>query len=363
MATIMLSHYNRGLMRTFANLDDRLQAVPASVVRSLAAVERGAGRAQLFARQLPLLLEQLAHRARIESVRASSAIEQIVVPDARLRAVVDRGQNPRTRPEAELAGYRDALDLLLLRSPEVGSPFTTPFLLRLHRLLWAHTAASGGRFKDVDNRVVDRHADGLQVDRFRTVPARDTPFYVSELHDRLEVAFVAGVHHPVLLTAAYALDLLVIHPFDNGNGRVARLATTALLLQSGFDVVRYVPVEGLIDKTSDRYYESLKASTDGWHEGTHDVWPWFGYLAERVAEAYQVFEERADATMPAGSKQARVRAVVASLDSTFSFDDVRAVVPGVSDATIRVTLQRLRDEGAVEALGQGRSARWRRIEP
>lgn len=349
-------------MRTFAELDDRLRAVPAPVVRSLAAIERGAGRSQLFARQLPVLLEQLAHRARIESVRASSAIEQIIVPDARLRAVVDRGQSPRTRPEAELAGYRDALDFVL-RSPETAAPFSTPFLLRLHRYLWAHTVSTGGRLKEADNRVVDRHPDGSRVDRFRTVPARDTLFYVSELHDRLEVAFDAGDHHPVLLTAAYALDLLVIHPFDNGNGRVARLATTALLLRSGFDVVRYVPVEGLIDRTSDRYYESLKASTDGWHDGSHNVWPWFGYLAERIAQAYGVFEDRAGAAMPAGSKQARVRTIVASmLETTFSFDDIRAALPGVSDATIRVTLQRLRDEGAVEVLGHGRSARWRRIE-
>lgn len=349
-------------MRTFVGLDDRLQAVPASVVRSLAAIERGAGRAQMFARQLPMLLEQLAHRARIESVRASSAIEQIIVPDARLRAVVDRGQNPRTRPEAELAGYRDALDDVL-RSAEAASPLSTSYLLRLHRLLWAHTALTGGRLKEADNRVVDRGPDGSRVDRFRTVPARDTPFYVSELHDRLEIALGAAEHHPVLLTAAYALDLLVIHPFDNGNGRVARLTTTALLLRFGFDVVRYVPVEGLIDRTSDRYYEALKASTDGWHDGSHDVWPWFGYLAGRVAEAYGVFEDRAGATMPTGSKQARVRAVVASmLEPTFSFDEIRAALPGVSDATIRVTLQRLREEGAVAALGQGRSARWRRTE-
>lgn len=349
-------------MRTFADLDARLQTVPASVVRSLAAIERGAGRTQLYARQLPMLLEQLAYRARIESVRASSAIEQVIVPDARLRAVVDRGQSPRTRDESELAGYRDALDHVL-RAPDTALPLTTPYLLRLHRLLWAHTASTGGRLKEADNRVVDHQPDGSRLDRFRTVPARDTPFYVSELHDRLEVAFDSGEHHPVLLTAAYALDLLVIHPFDNGNGRVARLSTTALLLRSGFDVVRYVPVEGLIDKTSDRYYECLKASTDGWHDGSHDVWPWFGYLAERLAQAYEVFEERAGTAMPAGSKQARVRAVVASLlEPTFSFDEVRSAVPGVSDATIRVALQRMRDEGVVAALGQGRSARWRRIE-
>lgn len=346
-------------MRTFTDLNARLGTVPAPVVRSLAAIERGAGRSQVFARQLPLLLDQLARRARIESVRASSAIEQVVVPDARLRAVVDRGRAPRTRPEAEIAGYRDALDAIL-RSPEASS-MTNAYLLRLHRLLWAPTASPGGRLKEADNRVVERRPGGLRVDRFRTVSARDTPFFVSELHDRLDVALGASDHHPVLLTGAYALDLLVIHPFDDGNGRVARLATTALLLAADFDVVRYVPVEGLIDRTSDRYYESLRDSTDGWHDGTHDVWPWLGYLAERIAEAYQVFEDRADVAVSAGAKQDRVRSVILLMKGTFSFDDVRAALPGVSDGTIRKVLKRLRDEQEVELLSQGRNARWRRV--
>lgn len=348
-------------MRTFADLDDRLASVPAPVVASIATIERGAGRAQLFARQVPRLLDTLAHRARIESVRTSSAIEQVTVSGPRLRAVVDRGSAPRNRSEAEVAGYRDALDLVL-GSVETSSAMTTPLLLRLHGRLWAHTEAGGGRLKEADNRVVDVQPDGTRVDRFRTVPARDTLFQVSELHERLHDALDHGRHHPVLVTAAYVLDLLVIHPFDNGNGRVARLATTALLLRSGLDVVRYVPVEGLIDRTGQRYYASLKASTAGWHDGTHDHWPWCSYLAERIAEAYAEFEDRAAAAMPTGSKQARVRAAVASGSETFTIEDVRVALPDISDETIRKVLGQLRSEGAVERLGEGRGARWRRVE-
>ena len=127
--------------------------------------------------------------------------------------------------------------------------------------------------------------------------------------------------------------------------------------------MRYVPVEGLIDRTSERYYSSLRASTDGWHDGTHDVWPWCGYLAEHIAEAYEDFERRAGAAVPAGSKQARVRAVVASQREIFTTDDIRSALPGVSYETIRKALGQMRSEGAVERLGAGRGARWRRVEP
>jgi len=44
---------------------------------------------------------------------------------------------------------------------------------------------------------------------------------------------------PSCLVGLFVLDLLVIHPFEDGNGRVARAVTNALLADAGYDVVRY----------------------------------------------------------------------------------------------------------------------------
>lgn len=345
-------------MRSFDDLSERVGRVPASIVLDLSAIERGAGREDLYRQQLPAALDALARRTRVESVRASSAIEDIVVDNTRLRRLV-RGELPRTRLEAEVAGYRDALDHVL--GAGVDEPFTVPFVLRLHRLLFGKTDEVGGRLKDEDNRVVDVTPEG-RVDRFKTVPAREAEFFMRELHARLEIALGAGKHHPLLLAGLYALDLLVIHPFMNGNGRVARLATTSLLHRGGFGVVRYVAVEGLIDRTSDVYYQTLAESTVGWHEGRHDPWPWLSYLVERVAEAYGVFERKAAELAPRGTKQERVEAFALELGPpTFSKDDIRAALLDVSDATIARVLQRLRADGKVLSLGQGPTARWERI--
>jgi len=47
-------------------------------------------------------------------------------------------------------------------------------------------------------------------------------------------------HHPLLLVGLAVLDLLVIHPFEEGNGRLARIVTNALLSQAGYGLTRYV---------------------------------------------------------------------------------------------------------------------------
>jgi Fic family protein len=80
--------------------------------------------------------------------------------------------------------------------------------------------------------------------------------------------------HPLILLAGMNLDFLCIHPFRDGNGRVSRLL---LLLQSyhiGLEVGRYVSLERVIEENKDRYYETLEQSSQRWHEGTHDPWPY-----------------------------------------------------------------------------------------
>jgi hypothetical protein len=174
-------------------------------------------------------------------------------------------------------------------------------LLHLNKLLFAHTAADGGLFKTEDNLVVDRGPAGDITVRFRSVSVADTPFYDAELVDRSNTEAAAGRHHPVLLIGVFALDLLVIHPFEDGNGRVARAVT------------------------------------------------------------YRTFARRAASDRADGSKQDRVRDYVLShAPDLFRMADIRTALPGISDQTIRVVLDGLRREELIFVEGLGRSAAWRR---
>jgi Fic family protein len=163
----------------------------------------------------------------------------------------------------------------------------------------------------------------------------------------------------VLLVGLFALDLLTIHPFADGNGRVVRALTNALLDDAGYTVGRYVSLEQLIAESADGYYAALLASTHGWHEQTNDPWPWLAYFTGVLARAYKRFEQRAASDRSAGTKQDRVREyVLEHAPQIFRIADVRVALPGVSDPTIRLTLEQLKNEGRVKPEGRGRSAAW-----
>jgi len=241
-------------------------------------------------------------------------------------------------------------------------PLNLGLLLHLHKLLFAHTAAPGGRFKTEDNLVVDRSPNGDVTVRFRPVPAADTEFHLAELIERYRAASSADEHHPVLLIGLFVLDLLVIHPFEDGNGRVARALTNALLMDAGYTVGRYVSIEQAIAVSADAYYQALLDSTGGWHDDRADPWPWLSYFVGILANAYQTFADRAASARSDGSKQERVREYVLNhAPVIFRVADVRLALPGVSDQTIRMVLDRLRKAGEIEPEGVGRAATWRRL--
>lgn len=346
-------------MRSFQH-PSTIDPVPGDVVRRLRRVDLAAGAEARHADHLPQLLAALREQARVESVIASSAIEGVVVDEARVpRLVSGHADRFRGRSEAEFAGYTAALDYLNQEDPgDLG----IGLVLHLHRLLFSFAEGHGGRFKSDDNLVVDRRPDGTRTVRFEPVSARETPSFMGELTTRAGAALTRGDDHPLIVTAAFVLDFLCIHPFADGNGRVARLVTTYLLQRSGYGVGRYVSIEQLIYDDQDGYYESLGASTVDWFaDGSHDLWPWARYLLGRLDEAYDRFEARTADGTASGTKQDRVRDyVLLHAPERFTIADIRRAVPGVSDNTIRIVLSALKAAGRVGNDGTGRRAAWHR---
>jgi Fic family protein len=195
------------------------------------------------------------------------------------------------------------------------------------------------------------------------VAAAETDYYVHELVERYRAAVRDAAHHPVLLVGLFALDLSMIHPFEDGNGRVTRAITNALLVDAGYTVVHYVSLEQLVADSSEAYYAALLDSTHGWHEDSVDPWPWLTYFVSVLAKAYQLFGGRAAAERTTGTKQDRVREyVLRQAPPVFRLSDIRTALPGISDPTIRLVLHQLRQDGIVVPDGVGRSAVWLRAE-
>lgn len=351
----------RHTLQTFRALDRHLASIGPEILTRLTAIDRMAGRREVGPPVPAPRLEALHRTATVQSVRASNAIEDIHVSVDRVEAMVESGARPSTRDEREVAGYLDVLNLL---HAEAGSiPFDPSHIEQLHGYLARYTEdRTAGRWKMLDNRIDEIRADGSRVVKFIPVSAERTPAAMEELHDHFSDAAASGGHHWLMLVGTYVLDFLSVHPFRDGNGRMSRLITTWLLYQGGYDVVRYVSLERLIDQSRDSYYRALAASNVGWHEGEHDLRPWLGYFLGIVEAAYSELERSTEGIGRRGGMQLAVRRVVAEhRGDWFTIAEIRAAIPGISDQTIKRALAELKAEGAIVLEGRGRGAKWRRV--
>jgi len=348
-------------MHSFIDLDKTFRGQPRELGVLLSRIDTARGREGLFEDQRPELLRHLAEHARIASITASNAIEGVVVDEDRAERIAAGAGGYRNRNEREFAGYRDAMDLLM--GAEVREPLSVPFVLHIHRLLFAHSDGEGGRLKTDENLIVS-FEHGYREVVFTPPPPKEAEFQLVELLARYEAAKQEGRTHPLLLIGALALDFLAIHPVADGNGRLARLLTAHELLAQGYGVARYVSVEQRIYESKNTYYDTLYRSQRNWHEGEHDVWPWIGYLLATLDAAYRDFEARVAESQPSGSKQDRVRDhILHQAPARFRRRDIERALPDVSVATIRLVLNELRESGVIRAEGSGAGASWQRRQP
>jgi Fic family protein len=258
-------------------------SLPLSSVWLLTDIAEAKGQQSLSVHQPPQVLAALRETALVQSVESSNRIEGVTVAPDRLIPLVLENAAPRDRSEEEIRGYRLALDLLHTEAADL--PVTPDLFRRLHRLI-QEGAGDAGEWKRVDNEIVELRENAPPLVRFRPVSVAETPAAVEELCLAYRHVLNQGKVPPLLADACLIFDFLSIHPFRDGNGRLSRLLTLLVLYQHGYEVGRYISLERLIEETRADYYDVLRRSSEGWHEGRHDILPWLNYFLSIVRRAY-----------------------------------------------------------------------------
>jgi len=346
-------------MKSFETKYLEKHPLPHSLLRTIRLLGEYRGKESLFKQQTPQVLESLRQAAMIQSTESSNRIEGIEAPAERIKKIVEQKTTPKNRSEQEIAGYRDALSTIHANSPNM--PFTPGLVLQLHRDLYQFVAQQGGRWKMTDNEISETRADGTKVTRFRPIPAHQTPEAMDRLHTLFKEQWDREEIDPLLLIPAYVLDFLCIHPFTDGNGRMARLLTLLLLYQAGFEVGRYISLEHLIENQREGYYDALYKSSQGWHDGEHSLLPWWEYfLGVMLFGSYREFERRVGLiTTGRGTKTAMISDAIGHFVGDFSIRDIQDKCPNVGIDLIRRILKEQRELGKLECLGRGPNARWK----
>lgn len=182
---------------------------------------------------------------RIKSIHSSLRIEANSLTLGQVRDVI----NGRTvlGEQKEIQEVKNAY-AAYERLAEIN-PFDISELKKMHNVMTKYLVDESGEFRTGEEGVFS----GDEC-IFMAPPAKLVPELMANLFNWLSQC--KDEVHPLILSSVFHYEFVFIHPFSDGNGRMARLWHSAFLTKWN-KVFEYIPIESQIEKFQDEYYEKI----------------------------------------------------------------------------------------------------------
>ncbi len=230
------------------------------ILNMISEIDLFRGKWEYLEDQNHLILKELKNIATIQSIGSSTRIEGATLSDTEIEELISdlKINKLESRDEQEVFGYYDVLELILENSQDIK--ITENYIMQLHTYLLKYSTKDSGQrgaYKKVSNKVVANYPDGTQRIIFNTTDPYLVQKEMSEIINWTNENIDSKEYHPLLVVGTFVYEFLSIHPFHDGNGRLSRLLTTLLLLKLGYNFVKYISFEHLIENRKNQYYAAL----------------------------------------------------------------------------------------------------------
>ena len=263
-----------------------------------------------------------------------------------------------------IAAYAQAMDRVAVLADDSRFEWSAQTILELHFLVCHPQPEAGpGRLRD-GSVIVTR---GLGRDPYRPTPSGEVPALVNQVATWLGKGDLS--RHPVVRAAMAHLNLVSIHPFRDGNGRVARVVQSLVLARERLLRPELVSIEPYLGRHTREYYAVLEEVQGPAFDPRRDASAWVEFCIEaHVSEAterrrwLETAYARHDFCGQLAQKQGYAERFVIALDQALlglpvTNADYRSEA-GIAGPTATQDLQRLRSDGWLDQHGGGRSIRY-----
>jgi Fic family protein len=313
----------------------------------------------------------LRRSALARAIQGSNSIEGYLVNEDDAAAALD-GEEPISADEGtflEIQGYRQALGYVLAMGDAAYATFDATEIRAMHYMMLGHEPSQApGRYRRGPIYVHDER-------RNRVVYEGPDAAAVPALTDALVHSLKTGVNSdPVVRSAMAHLNLVMIHPFRDGNGRMARALATLVLTRSDIGEPEFSSIEEWLGANTDDYYSVLAHTGHGSWQPRDDAQLWLSFnlrahhmqaqtMARRVNEAGMTWVELEDLRNEHSLPE---RTMEAMFDAVIGYRVRRAGYlkrADVSEQTATRDLASLAAEGILAARGNGRGRYYAAGEP
>ena len=243
-------------------------------------------------RVLPLNEAQLRRQAILRMAHTSTSIEGNKLAQFEVGKVIEgKAVRAPQKDIVEVENYYKALKMLDGMSKS-KKDITEDEILKLHKTVTEGLVEKEkiGQYRPADVYVLDDLGDGREMLRFKAPDSKLVKNLLAELMEWLKNS--KKEIHPIIRAAILHLEFVSIHPFTDGNGRVARLLTQLQLYRDGWDFRKIIVLEDYYNRDRLSYYNAEQEVQGHHYKKDADFSPWIEYFTTGfVVEARKAMEQ------------------------------------------------------------------------
>jgi Fic family protein len=306
--------------------------------------------------------------ANIDAVHYSTKIEgnQLTIHQVTKALTTDKHKLKTTRDLKEILSYSKARKILVSKANK-QQKITIKLILEIHAMLMQGIVSGQlkGFLREAQNVIRDSKTNGIV---YMPPLASDVNSLMRDLVDWLRVAALENINS-LIVAAVFHYRFVTIHPFMDGNGRLARLFSNYILSLNDYDVGKYAALEKQHEKNRSLYYKLLRASqAHNFYDIPEDVnlTKWIEYILDCLNKTYDEaivrMTDQNSMTSEHVDLAARQRKALSLFNKYKSLKaaDYEALM-GIGRTQAVSDLNHLLESGYIKKVGGGRSTVYKKV--
>jgi len=344
-------------------INQLISDLPTSIWQKIAEIDGIKGQWIGGAELSPQVLNRLQRSVVVTSTGASTRIEGAKLSDEDIEKLM-RGIDIKhfgDRDKQEVRGYFELLTNIFNSWDQLT--FSENLICHFHQELLKYVdkdEVHRGKYKKRENKVhmVDQAGQSVGVLFDTTLPYL-TPKEMSDLVQDTKKMLSSHEHHPLIIIGSFVIIFLMIHPFQDGNGRLSRILTNLLLLKSGYTYVPYISHEKIIEDNKPDYYLALRSSQKTLKTKRPSLVDWLDFFLDVVlTQSRMAINLLSDANIEKLLSPTQLKVWEYLLDVSESTPRELADKLDIPRPTINQVVNKLMKLNRIERLGQGRAVRY-----
>lgn len=313
---------------------------------------------------LPLWEKEFKDDAVVRSVYHGTHIEGNKLDKSEAKDVL-LGKDVVGRPRdiQEVINYRKVIELIDEEARRKIDKITEPLIKKLHRVTTDKILSTEQIGEYRKNQVIVRNSQTGEI-TFRPPAPIQIPFLMREFIYWINSKNKDEIH-PILKAAIAHHQLVFIHPYIDGNGRVARALATLILFIEGYDIRRFFSFEEYYDKDAKSYYENLQKASSG------NMTSWLEYFTYGAAREFDKVREKVlklsrDIKLKEKfggqqffltERQVKIMEYIQEV-GYLQNQNFSSLFPDISEDSVLRDIHDLSDKGIVKKVGSTKAARY-----